>query len=323
MRLTESSSALRGSTSPGPARLQAEERGDGLQVVLDAVVDLLGEHAAHHGASVLERDRRVARDRREQRPLRARERRVAVADELADLPALPAQREPHGVFPGAPLGPADAPVLEHERRAGRADRVHRRLDDRLERLLQVERLRDGLGDAGERLELAHAPLRLLVQLRVLDRLRDLRGDREQQLDLGPGELARLARADVQRALELVAREDRHGEDRLVLVLRQVGERLEARVEVGLRRDHHRRPIGRRRAGDPLARPHARAPRHLLDARPVRRSQDELVGALVVEVDEAGVRVRAPPPILLAISSSTSWSSSVELTAAIVSVSRRR
>ena len=66
MRLTESSSALRESISPGCARLQAQERGDGLQVVLDAVVDLLGEHAAHHRAPVLERDRRLLRDRREQ-----------------------------------------------------------------------------------------------------------------------------------------------------------------------------------------------------------------------------------------------------------------
>ena len=48
--------------------------------------------------------------------------------------------------------------------------------------------------------------------------------------------------------------------------------------------------GRGRAGDPLARPHPRAPRHLLDARAVRRAQHELVGALVVEVDEARVGV---------------------------------
>ena len=46
--------------------LQAQERGDRLQVVLDAVVDLLGEHAAHHRAPVLERDGRVLGDRGEQ-----------------------------------------------------------------------------------------------------------------------------------------------------------------------------------------------------------------------------------------------------------------
>ena len=125
--------------------------------------------------------------------------------------------------PARPSGQAIFAVLEHERGPGRATRVHRRLHDRLERLLEVERLGDRLGDPRQRLELLDAPLRLRVELRVLDRLRDLRRDREQQVDLGLGELARLARADVERALELLAGEDRHGEDRLVLVLGQVGE----------------------------------------------------------------------------------------------------
>ena len=58
----------------GRAGLQAEHRGDGLEVVLHAVVDLLGEHAAHDRAAVLERDRRVVSDRGEQRPLLVRER---------------------------------------------------------------------------------------------------------------------------------------------------------------------------------------------------------------------------------------------------------
>ena len=49
----------------------------------------------------------------------ARERRVAIADELADLPPLPAQREPHGVGAGAAFRPRDLPVLEHERGARR------------------------------------------------------------------------------------------------------------------------------------------------------------------------------------------------------------
>ena len=189
------------------------------------------------------------------------------------------------------LGPRDPAVVEHERRAGRAERVHRRLDDRLERLLEVQRVLHRLGDARERLELVHAPLRLRVELRVLDRLRHLRGDREQQLDLVLGERARLAGADVERAFErAVARQDRHRQDRLVLVLGQVGEVLEARVEMRLRLEHHRRARRRRRAGDPLARPHARPPRHLVDRRAVRRAQHELVGTIVVQVDEAGVRL---------------------------------
>ena len=191
--------------------------------------------------------------------------------------------------PGAALRPRDLPVLEHERRTGRVQRLHRRLHDRLERLLEVEGLRDGLRDARERLELGDAPLRALVELRVLDRLRDLRRDRDEELDLGVGERPRLARADVERALELVgAGHDRDGEDRLVLVLGQVRKLLEARVEVRLRGDHDRRALRGGDTRDPLARTHARRARELLDARAVRRAQHELVRALVVEVDEARV-----------------------------------
>ena len=215
----------------GRARLQPQQRRHGLQVVLDPVVDLLGEHAAHHRAAVLERDGGVVGDRLEQPAVLVREGRVAVADELADLPPLPAQRQADGVRAGPPLRPGDLAVLEHERGAGRVDGGDRRLDDRLQRLLQVERLRDGLRDPRQRLELVHAPLRVGVEPRVLDRLRDLRGDRDQQVDLGLAVLARRARAHVERALELLPREDRNGEDRLVLVLGQVREELEARVEV--------------------------------------------------------------------------------------------
>ena len=185
---------------------------------------------------------------------------------------------------GPPLGPRDAPVLEHDRGARRVDRLDGRLHDRLERLLQVERLRDGLRDPGQRLELVHAPLRLRVQLRVLDRLRHLAGDRHQQVDLGLRERPRLARADVERAFELLAREDRDGEDRRVVVLGQVRERLEARVEVRVGGDHHRRAIGGGGARDALAAAHPRDLRGDRDARAVGRAQHELVGALVVEVD---------------------------------------
>ena len=119
-------------------------------------------------------------------------------------------------------------------------------------------------------------------------MRDLRRDRNQQVDLFAGEVPRRDRADVQRAGKPLAREDRHGENRLVLVLGQIRERLEPRIEMGLRRDHHGLPLRRGDAGDPLARPHPRPPCHLLDARPVRRAEHELVRALVVEIDEAGV-----------------------------------
>ena len=271
-------------------RLQPQERCDRLKVVLDAVVDLLGQHAAHHRPPVLECDRRMVGDRREQRSLVVGEGAVLVGDELADLAALPAEGRPHGERPGAALRPRDLAVLEHERGAGRGDGRHRRLDDRLERLLQVERFRDGLRDPGERLELLDAALRGRVELRVLDRLGNLRGDRKQELDLAVAEDPWAAGADVQRPLERLAREDRHREDRLVLVLGQIDERLEARVEVRVGGDHDRLPRLRGRAGDPLPGLHLRPPRHLLDARAVRRTEDELVGALVVEVDEARIRL---------------------------------
>jgi hypothetical protein len=137
------------------------------------VVNLLGEHAAHDRPSMLERNGSVVCDRREQRALVGGERRVAVADELTDLAPLPPQRQAHRVRARPSFGPRDVAVLQHERGAGRIDGLHRRLHDRLERLLEVERLGHRLGDARQRLELRDAPLRLRVELRVLDRLRDL------------------------------------------------------------------------------------------------------------------------------------------------------
>ena len=271
------------------AGLETQQRGDGLEVVLDAVVDLLGEDAPHDRSAVLERDGGVVGDRLEQRAIVVRERDVAVADELADLTSLPAQRHPHREGAGTPLGPGDLPVLEDEGSAGRMQRLHRRAHDRLERLLEVERLGDRLGDARERLELDDAPLRRGVELRVLDRLRDLRGDGDEEVDLRVRERARRPRPHVERSLQLVPREDGDGEDRLVLVLREVRELLEPRIEVRALRDHHRCALGGRDAGDPFSRAHARRAGHLLDAAAVRGPQDELVGTLVVEVDEARIR----------------------------------
>ena len=198
---------------------------------------------------------------------------VTVADELADLPAAPAQRDADRVSPGATLGPGDGAVLEHERRAGRANRLHAGLHDRLERLLEVERLRNGFRQRGQRLELPHAPLRVVVELRVLDRLGDLAGDRHEQVDLRLAELTRGLGADVERPFEPVPGEDRHGQDGLVLLLAQIGEALEARVEVRFARDHDRRALGGGGAGDPLAGTHLRHARHLVDASPARSSED--------------------------------------------------
>ena len=125
---------------------------------------------------------------------------------------------------------------------------------------------------------------------MLDRLRDLTRDRDEQVDLRAREAARAQGSDVEGTGKLVAREDRHRKDRLVLVLGQIRKELEARVEMRLRRQHHGLPLGGGGAGDALAGPHPRPPRHLLDRRPVRRAQDELVRPLVVEVDKARVRL---------------------------------
>ena len=274
----------------GRLRLQPQQRRDRLQVVLDAVVDLLCEDPAHHRASVLQSDRRVVRDRCEQRPFVGCERRVAVTDELADLTALPAQRQPDGVQAGTSSRPGDVAVFEHERGTGRAHRLHRRLHDRLEGLLEVQRFGDRFRDLGQSFELDDPALSLCVELGMLDRLRHLRRDRGDEVDLVVCELPRCDRADVQGSGESLSRDDRHRKDRLVLVLRQIREELEARIEVRLCRDHDRRSFGRRGTGDPFAGTHPRALSHLLHARSMRRPEDELVAPFVVEVDEAGVGV---------------------------------
>jgi hypothetical protein len=253
-------------------------------------MDLLGDHAAHDRAPVLEGDGRLVRDRSEQPLLLVAERRVAVADELAYLTAFPPQRQSHRVFARPPLGPSDRAVLEDESGARRPDGVDRRLDDRLERLLQVQRLGNGLRDGRKRLQLRDAPLRVLVQLGVFDRLRHLARDRHQEVDLRRRELARLLRAHVERALEPLLGQDRDGEDRLVVLLAQVREALEARVEMRLSRDHHRCALSGRRAGDALSGSHLGHRGHLVHPRPEGGAQDELAAPLVVEVDKASIRL---------------------------------
>ncbi len=188
----------------------------------------------------------------------------------------------------ASFRPGDRAVFEHERRARRVDGGHRGLHDRLERLLQIEGLGDGLRDGGERFELGDTALRVVVELGVLDRLRDLARDRHEEVDLVGPELTGSLGADVQGSLEALLGEDGNGEDRLVLLLAQVRETLEARVEMSRLRDHHRRSLGGRGAGDPLARAHLRDARELLHPRAVGGAQNQFVRRLIVEIDEARV-----------------------------------
>ena len=112
---------LRGSTRSASRAWSRRSDAHGLQVVLDAVMDLLGEHAAHHGPPVLERHRRLLGDRGEQLPVVLRERRRPVGDELADPAAPPPQRLAQCVLVGASLRPGDLAVLEDEGRPGRRE----------------------------------------------------------------------------------------------------------------------------------------------------------------------------------------------------------
>ena len=153
----------------------------------------------------------MVRDRREERTLLVGERRVPVADELADLSALPAERDPDRKRARAALRPGDAAVLEHERGSGRTDGVNRGPDDRLQGLLEIERLRDGFGDLRERLELADSQLGIAVELGVLDRLSDLSGRWDEQVDLA----SELARSTGTCAAARFSGPDSGGEDRLV------------------------------------------------------------------------------------------------------------
>ena len=54
--------------------------------------------------------------------------------------------------------------------------------------------------------------------------------------------------------------------------------------MGVGGDHHRSALGGGGAGDAFAATHPRRLRRELDARPVGRSQHQLVGTLVVEID---------------------------------------
>ena len=149
----------------------------------------------------------------------------------------------------------------------------------------------GLGDPRQRLELVHAVLRLRVELRVLDRLRDLRRDRDEQVDLASVNVAgrsvrtlsapssRPSRATIGTArIDSYWSSGRFGND-----LKR-GSRCASPRSSPARAPLRPAPV------IPSPGSHARRARHLLDVRPVRRAQDELVGVLVVEVDEAGVRL---------------------------------
>ena len=69
MRFTLSRSAFSAAGPPAEPELQPQQRRHGLQVVLDPVVDLLGEQAAQRGAARLDRRGALVGDGRKQREL--------------------------------------------------------------------------------------------------------------------------------------------------------------------------------------------------------------------------------------------------------------
>ena len=254
--------------------------------VLERVLEQLAEHQRHG-----------------RRPLAGQHHRLQPAFHLAPSQALPQHRLQPPDQPGA----VDVVVMRGGQQVvhgrDRQDPVHalverplgRRIVDRAR--LQAQQRGHGLQVVldpvvdlldGQRLQLRHPRPRLLVQLRVLDGLPDLPCDRGQQRHLILAEGAGQPRAHVQRPLQAVARVHRHGQDRLVLVLGQVGEADEARVQVGRLGDHDRTALGRGRPGDALAQVHARPVAGVAEAPVVRGAQLEHVVRLVVQVDEAGV-----------------------------------
>ena len=264
-------------------RAHAQERGHGLEVVLDAVMDLLRDERAHDAAARLERRRGLARDGVEQRLHVGPEAPAAAAgaDQRAEPAAVPDERHASDarlVGRRGRRGGAQGVVVRARRRravhdlgrvgraAARARSTRRARPARparrsSQRLVLVSEPRDGLGDARERLELRHATALAVVEARVLDRLRDLGGDRREQLDLVVVPVRRRRGAHVHRAGEAAAPvEDRHGEQRVEALLVEVREALEARVGAGVGGDRDRRALARRVAGQALAGPHPRARR---------------------------------------------------------------
>ena len=298
------------------ARRQAQQRGHGLQVVLDPVMDLLGEQAAHRPARRRDGYRRLGGDGTQQDALSTCELAQVEpgADERSDFARAPRHRhrEQAGLRDRRARGGLDQlgvgwPAVTGARRQRRLAAVGRHEHERagvgvrgirggahdLGQLL-VERAggQRRLGDARERLELGDAPLRAAPQARVLDRLADLRRDRDEQRDLVVAVGARRERAYVQCAHELVAREHRHREDRRVGVLVKAFEALEARVEVRVALDPERLAACGGRARDAFA--DAQAGRSAgRGARADRRGEHQRVAGSVMLVHEAGVGGERP------------------------------
>ena len=179
--------------------------------------------------------------------------------------------------PRAPLRPGDAAVLEHERRAGGVDAPPSSSSRSPRATPRGTATRTRLRRS-VRGPLARSTRRCAARTGARARSTGPPGPRSRAAARSrPRENSRSSRVRTLSAPSSFSRmRIGYGEDRLVFVLGQVRERLEARVEMRLRREHDRLASSRRRAGDALPGPHARPAGHLLDARAVRCAQHELV-----------------------------------------------
>ena len=128
------------------------------------------------------------------------------------------------------------------------------------------------------------------QPRVLQRVGELTGDRPQRQRVVLVERRGRVALHRQHADGGDAARDRHRQERLVVLLRDAGDRLEAGV-LGGDPLHDRPPAFERRADDPLAhrQPHAADRRGL---QPDGGAQHQLLGLLLVDVDAAHRRPHA-------------------------------
>ncbi len=142
--------------------------------------------------------------------------------------------------------------------------------DGVQQLVERLRPRDRLGELGELLELGDPHARLLVEARVLDRARDERRRGDDEVHLVVRELPWRLGVRGDRADRLArATDDRHGDERLVALLLELGDVLHPRIRervvaderglavldrpprealAALERDLSRLPLVRRRRG---------------------------------------------------------------------------
>ena len=206
------------------------------------------ERGAHRGGS----PERAGEHRRE---------RAAAGLRALQLAAQLGQRDDVGPVRRARRGGAHAqPVaarLEQvdAQRLG-AEQAERLLDRHREQVVDRLGARDVPAELRELLELAQRAPRALVQARVLDRVGHERGDVQQEGGVLRAEHARglgVQRDHADHALALG--DQRHRHERLVLLLLELGEVLDARVGERLLRDEDRLPVLQHPAGDALARRH--------------------------------------------------------------------